>query len=491
MEIEKFMFTSPKTCFNSVTGRKIADNLLGLVLLDNQWSFCFFRDESFALIDEKGKVVVKNQNIGGASGKFYSIYHDDHRQSIYSVDGTLLVDNADDVNFLMKGWFIAAKDGVNTLYNPDGEPVISGEGRIFVLEDGSRFLVEDKSGSISLYNKKRECVTRNIHHFCFLSVNFFSLSFDDKTVVYDLDAHTETVVKTPLVKLLLGKKFMAVEDGQTSLYKADGSLLLTGFVDYVCFNNGLFIAKDENGYNSLFDEKSQEIVSGIVDVKFDSASDWLVVSTLEKDFLFDETGKLLYKTYAQAISLCGKDTFLVTDTVSGLGCLYAKDLSILAPEVFEAKFFDNGWCLLTLPPLSPGKKCYVKLLDNQGTFVAASEFGLEYIENYKAFIQHHENGKFSLTFAGYEQSISNADAILVLGEFYMVRRHDTVEIFSFKSFNPYPSKISSALNVVDHPLWFGDTKELMAQVAFCGGQCMGNICDFIDIAEDNNDPSLN
>ena len=491
MEIDKFMFTSPKTCFNSQTGRKVADNLLGLVLLDNQWSFCFFQDESFAFIDEKGKVLVKNQDVGGASGKFYSVYLQNQKQSIFSVDGKLLLDSVDNVEFLMKGWFIAAKNGVNTLYNPDGKPVIKGEGRIFVLEDGSRFLVEDKSGGISLYDKNKECIARNIRHFSFLSVNFYSLSFDDKTVIYDLENHTETVVKTPLVELLLGKKFKTVEDGQTSLYKADGSLLLTGFVDYICFNNGLFIAKDEGGDNSLFDEKSQEIVTGVVDVKFDTASDWMVVSTLDKDFLFDENGKLIIKAVGQVISICGKDTFLISDPVSGVGDLYNKDLSVLASEVYDAKFFHNGWCLLTLPPLSLGKKSYMKLLDNKGNIVASSEFGIEYVENYNVFIEYHQNGKVSLTFSGYEKSISNADAILVLGAFYLVRRGDTVEIFSFKSFNPYPLKVSSALNVVDHSLWFGEMKELMAQVAFCGGQCLGNVCDFIDIADDNNDPSLN
>lgn len=490
MEIEKFMFTSPKTCFNSVTGRKIADNLLGGVVFDNQWCFCLFADKSFALIDEKGKVVVKDQNIGGVSGKFYSIYYEDQKQSVFSVDGKLLLDHVDDVEFLMNGWFIATQNGENSLYNPDGEVVVKGNGHILILEDASYFLIEDKPGWYSFY-KNGECYAQNIRYFNFHSKSFFALTFEDKTIVYDLDAQTETVVKTPLVKLLLGKKFEAVENGQTSLYKADGTLLLTGFVDYIAFENGLFVAQDENGDYSLFDEKAQKIVSEVIDVKVAGASDWLVASTPEKDILFDEKGNLIIKAVGQAISICGKDTFLVTDMDSGVGNLYNKNLSVLVSDVIDAKFFDNGWCLLTLPPLSPEKKCYMKLLDNQGTFVAASEFGLEYIENYKAFIQYDENGKASLTFAGFDKSVSEADAILVLGEFYLVRKGNTVEIFSFKSFNPHPSKISSVLNVVNHSLWFGDMKELMAKIAFCSGQCMGNVCDFIDIADDNNDPSLN
>lgn len=471
METVNVIFSSsPMTCFNSLTGRKIADNLGSVALFDNQWCYCCYIDGYSALIDAEGNVLVENQRVGWADGKFYSIYQDDEKQSVFSADGKLLLADADDVDFLVAGWFVVSQNGANTLYNPEGEAVVVGNGAIKALENGSFFMVEDKKGYYSLYSAKGDCIAQNVRYFSFASSSYFYLEFEDKIVIYDLEAHTEFAVNSHHVDLWCNKMFSTdAGNGKKALYKADGKLVLNGFDEYICYDNGLILASNGTDKLCLFDENARKIVDNVISVTKDSFSACLAVATENDGFFFGENGELLATSVGQPLCLCNGKTFLVCDVKTITGTLYRHDLSVIAYNVYEAMFFSNGWGVF-MAPRNPNDKDYVwKLIDDKGNLVTTSPYVIEYFEEHNAYTEIHDDLTTSLVLVDFGEVVTGAEGIVVWDDFYLVKKGDWVDLFSFSALKSTLANKDSVRGIINLPIWSGALQDFKDHVFFCGG----------------------
>ena len=143
MEIERFIFDTPKTCFNSVTGKLMAHDVVGMCLFANQAYYCLLDNDKDVLFDAKGQKVAEDLNLLDVDGNFYLIKNDDGSLNLLSLDGRVLFECVQNVVFSVAGWFLVVyQDGSKVLYRPDLSVAAKDFLQARVMNDSCCFFVE-------------------------------------------------------------------------------------------------------------------------------------------------------------------------------------------------------------------------------------------------------------------------------------------------------------------------------------------------------------
>ena len=483
MEIERFLFDTPKTCFNSVTGKLIAHDVVGMSLFANQACYCLLDDEKDVLFDAKGQKVAEDLNLLDVVGNFYLIKNEDDTQSLITFDGRVLFDQVKDVVFSPIGWFmVVSQDGSKALYRSDLSLAAKDFIQASVMNDGVYFFVEHEPQNWTCYLNDGTVFAQNVKEFQFFSPTFYILTFQDKTVVYDDEKHTQFVCEASLPQLMFGKKFKAVSRGNMQLYRSDGTLLLFGHKDYLSFDNGMIMARRDDNSLLLYDDELNVLVDDITDFEGGLENELLKVTSNGCDYLFNNAGKLFRK--ADRIKLCGQCCFLMIEKGQEAGAFCGSDGEVLAQDVLDAVVFGNGWILLEKAPGDGGSETYMELRTDEGALVASSPLGIEYLDGYRAWIIQTSKDKCSLFHAELGALVKNADEIVAVGAFVIVKKKTGIDIFSLRELNEQKPKAAQQNKTEMKPAWHGSVQELAHNVSFCSGDCIGNTGDFLDIFQD-------
>lgn len=483
METERFLFDTPKTCFNSVTGKKIADNVVAMSVFATQESYCFLKDDTDVLLDAKGQKIADRLNLIDVDHSRYIVDNDDDTMSLWTSDGRVLFDKMQNIVFSPNGWFVVVdKNGVKALYRPDLTLAAKEFLQASVMGSGECFFAEYEPKNWTAYYADGTVLAQNVKEFQFLSPTFYILTFQDKTVVYDDEKHTKFVCEASLPQLLFGHKLKAVSNGNLLLYRSDGFLLWGGHKDYLSFDNGLGFAKRDDDTCFVFNAQLDIVVDNVTDFDGGLHGEFLLVSTEDKDYLFDNNGHLLRE--ADDIQLCGQNCFLLKNGKNNVGVLYAEDGSVLDKGVIDAVVFDDGWFLMEKAPIMPHHESYFELRDNDGVFVTTSPFVIEYFGDYKAWMVQKDDHKFVLYHDDYGVVLDDVDKMVSVGAFILTRKGDVVDVFSLAEFNERKTKGVEQHENVLTSLWHGSIHDVANDVCFCGGDCIGNMADFSDIFDE-------
>lgn len=489
MEIESFLFDAPKTCFNSVTGKKIAHNVVGLVLFRNQWCYCLFDDDEDMLLDEKGVKVVGNVKLLDAENSAYLIANDDDTQSLLAKDGRVLFDKVRNIVFSSTGWFVVVdQNDKKKFYRPDFSLAVEDFLRYGVIDDDEKelFFVENEPDKITLYQTDGTVFASNVKKFQFMSPTFYLLTMDDKTVVFDNEKNTEFVCSDALPQLTFGNMVKTVgNDGCMHLYRADGTLLLSGHRDYFGFDNGMILVVYDDGFPVLFNSHLETITDKIVDTEGGINGQFLKISTGCVDYLFDDEGQLLHA--ADCILPCGHNYFLSKDKGNDVGVLYYPNGVIKEKGVVDAFVFDNGWMLLKKAAMAVKGDCYFVLKTSDDEFVTSSPYGIEYLPQYNVWISQKEKNRYALYHEMCGEVIDNIDKIINVGALVLARIGNIVDIYSLTDLNEMIAQGSEKIENCWKSIWHGSLHELKSNVTFCSGACIGGAADFLDIFDDECD----
>lgn len=483
MEIERFIFDTPKTCFNSVTGKLMAHDVVGMCLFANQAYYCLLDNDKDVLFDAKGQKVAEDLNLLDVDGNFYLIKNDDGSLNLLSLDGRVLFECVQNVVFSVAGWFLVVyQDGSKVLYRPDLSVAAKDFLQARVMNDSCCFFVEYEPKNWTCYLTDGTVFAKNVKDFQFFSPTFYILTFQDKTVVYDDEKHTQFVCEACLPRLMFGKKIKAVSNGHVQLYRADGTLLLFGHKDYLSFENGMILAKRDDDSLLLYDDELNVVADNVTDLDGGVGGELLKLRSNGYDYLFNNSGKLFRK--ANSIQLCGQCCFLMKEKGQEAGAFCGSDGAVLAQGVLDAIVFGNGWVLMEKAPIEGHTDTYMMLRADDGAFVASSPFGIEYLEEAKAWIIQTSEDKYSLFHAEFGALVENADRIVAVGNMVLVKKKTGVDIYSLCELNePRPKGVQPDKPEMK-PVWHGSVEELAHNVTFCGGDCDGGISDFVDILDD-------
>lgn len=483
MEIERFLFDTPKTCFNSVTGKFIAHDVVGMSLFANQACYCLLDDEKDVLFDAKGQKVADDLNLLDTEKNFYLIKNDDGSQSLLSFDGRIFFEKVKDIIFSVSGWFVVVNlDGSKVLYRPDLSVAAKDFIQASVMNDGVYFFVEHEPKNWTCYLTDGTVFAQNVKEFQFFSPTFYILTFQDKTVVYDDEKHTQFVCEASLPRLMFGKKVKAVSNGHVQLYRADGTLLLFGHKDYLSFDNGMILAKRDDDSLLLYDGELNVVADNVTDLDGGLEDELLKVHSNECDYLFNNSGKLFRK--ADTIKLCGQCCFLMIEKGQEAGAFCGSDGAVLVQGVLDAIVFDNGWVLMEKAPIEGSSDNYMELRTDEGVFVASSPFGIEYLENDRVWIIQTSEDKYSLFHAELGTLVEGADKIVAVGTFVIVKKKTCIDVYSMCELNEQKTKGAPQNKPELKSVWHGSVEEFAHNVSFCGGDCGGGVSDFMDILDD-------
>lgn len=482
METERFVFDTPKTCFNSQTGKKIADNVAALILFQNNWGYALLDDQKDVLLDENGQKVAENVNLDQVGMSCYVVGNDDDNKtvSLLTADGRVLFDHVQDVELFDCGWFIVQQNDVCALYRQDLSLVIKGFIQVTLLGDGEFIVAEHEPEVLTIYRGDGSILARNVKDFQFMTSTFYWLRFEDKTIIFDDIAKTQSVCVGELPELLLGNMYKAVSNGLLHLYRADGQMVLAAHKDYYCFDNGMILAQRDDDSWLLFNPHMEVVADEVMNFSGGFDDEFLAVSTREFDYLFDDKGNLVREDVF--IKRCGHRCFLLKENGFEAGVLCRYDLTELETGVVDVDVFDNGWSVREKSPLPGQKETYYKLVDDENLFVASSPSYIDYQETYGTWIICNEKNKFSFHHVERGTLFEDADKIIAIGACLLVRRSLMVEIYSLPQLvEPQP------LGTIPQPwmpIWSGDILSLKKSVSFCGGTCFGGEVDFHFLIDD-------
>lgn len=481
MDVQKLFFNAPKTCFNVVTGKKIADDVLSLSRFRNDWAYVFFADNKAMLLDENGREIAKTKHLKIADGNHFVIENEDYSFSLFDASGRMLFDKVQDVSLFENGWFVICQNNEKTLYRDDLTLMFTGFCAAYLWEDAEFIIIEYSPDLFTVYRKDGSVVAENVLNYQFMSNSYYCLQFHDGTfVVYDDEAHTQVVCEGLYPRLLKGKTFKALENDPNAivanmlLYRSDGTKLLSCYRDYIYIPNGLFAAKTADCL-VLYNDKMEVVNEQIVGLGLSSCQKFALVSDIDgMDYLYDGDGKLQRR--GVELSLCGGNCFWEKQKSEDTGVLFDANLNVVAENVEDADVFANGWKLIY--------KCYpdtenivYELYDCDGKCMAVSNSELVYAEDCKVWAVQENDGKFKLVHEELGCVVRDADDIMLVDALAVVKRGCIFEIYSLTQFNDYSSRATKNLQLM-LPIWSGSRRDLLKTVVLCGGGCSSDEEDF-------------
>lgn len=490
MEIERSIYDAPKTCFNSVTGKKIADKMVAFSLFSNNWGYCLFENEKDELLDADGKKVAENISLFDASGSMYLVENEDGSRAMRSYDGRVLFDKKRDIIFSPNGWFVVIEqNGEKALYRKDLSLAVKGFLRCRVISHGEYFAAEFEDDLWTFYRADGSIFAQNVKEYQFHSSTFYLLKFaDNKTVIYDEEKHSEFVCDAVLPQLMFGHMLKAVSNGNLQLYRSDGTLLIGGHKDYLSFENGMVLVKREDDSLFLFNAEIDVVADMITDIDGGINGEFLKVSAEGQDYLFDNDGKLVFK--ADKIILCGNNCFLHKEKNQKVGTLHAQDTSVMAEDIIDAIVYKNGWVLLQKTPAMPDSSSYLELKTDEGVFVAASLHDIEYLEEFNAWIEQKDKQNYTLYHGEFGEMLTDMDKIVRIGAMVLARKNNEVDVYSLAQLHEKEPLTGQKTEKKLASLWHGSVEDLAKNVCFCGGDTFGNVSDFLNIFDGCSDMQL-
>lgn len=265
---------------------------------------------------------------------FFVKYHG-HSEDLYKIDGTLLVENISRCyHFERRGWVMVLKDEKFFLYRTDGTLAHSKAKNYEVYGNSSYFWAFDgRKGT--LFAQDGTVIADNLNHCKVMSDDFYALKFNDQRyfIIFDQKEHKQFEVPIQAkFELLENRRFKLVQKYHTTLYRADGKVLIDDAIDILCLKNGCYWVKFLNGKTALYDADVNLIVKSD---EFDHyCTDYNIVR-IDRDYLFDDNGRLVVTSHFGGISSDEQGRYLVKCKKD----FYSQNSSI----VKELFIFADGW----------------------------------------------------------------------------------------------------------------------------------------------------
>lgn len=481
--MQKFIFNEPETCFNATTGWKIADDVIETTLFRNQWTANVFADKSESLIDEKGRVIAGKVAVCDCVGTNYVVENEDGTKSLFNADGKVLFDKVQDIALIDNGWVLIYQNGEKALYRDDLTLFLKGFNLLDFSPDKDFVLVTKQTKIIwTIYRKDGSVLADEVRWFYFLTPTFYWLEFDDKTVVYDDDAHTQFVCDRKDPCLLEGKTFQIRSDNGRDLYRADGTKLLSGYRHYHVNPNGTILARVDEQSMDLFSANLELLQSHVIGMCKAGYRNFVLFTDGHKDYLYDDDGKLIHE--ADNLDTCGGGYFLEKQNNRETGVLLDANMKVVENNVYFAEVFDNGWMLLHIGNPEDGNGVY-ELRDNEGKNVATSRFKIYYHEEFKVWFVTQDEQKFSLWHEALGCVVNDADRIVFYEALAFVKRGNLFEVYSLTQMNACPSNDEKEKLQLSLPIWSGSKSELKKTAILSRDGCSGLTGDFYLLMEEN------
>lgn len=481
--MQKFIFNEPETCFNATTGRKIADDVIETTLFRNQWTANVFADKSESLIDEKGCVIAGKVAVCEAVGTNYVVENEDGTRSLFNADGKVLFDKVQDIALFNNGWVFIYQNGVKALYRDDLTLFLRGLHMMDFTPDNEFVLITKQTKMLwTIYRKDGSVLADEVRWYYFLTPTFYWLEFDDKTVVYDDDAHTQFVCDRKEPCLLEGKTFQIRGDNGRDLYRTDGTKLLSGYWHYRVNPNGTILARVDEHSMDLFNANLELLQSHVTGMCVVGYHNFLLFSDGDKTYLYDDDGKLIRK--ADNLDTCGGGYFLEKQNNQELGVLLDANMKVVENNVYCAEVFDNGWMLLLIGNPENDKVVY-ELRNNEGKSVATSRFKIYYHEEFKVWFVTQDEQKFSLCHETHGCVVNDADRIVFYEALAFVKRGNLFEIYSLTQMNACSSNDEKEKLQLLLPIWSGAKSELKKTAILSADGWSGLTGDFYLLMDEN------
>lgn len=478
MDVQNFVFNTPKTCFNAVTGQKIATDALELHLFRNQWTYAFSIYDGAVLRDDKNHEIAQRNDVMIAFARFYLLENEDKTQSLYDASGKVLFDKVQGVLMFPCGWFIVCQNDERALYRDDASLVLKGFRQVKLVQDGDFVLAEYEPDDWTIYRRDGSLIAEHVKNFQFMDNSFYCFAFEDKNVVYDDEKKTQFAAAGAFPRLMPGHKFADVSNGQWALFRSDGKKIMMGHKDYFSLSNGLFVVKRDDDSIALCNDKRQVLHASVDGIGSGGYQQFLLVTADGQDYLYDNEGKLIYR--ADSLTVCGGGFFLEKKKNQKIGTLLKYDLSVVAESVVNAEVFHNGWMMLEKADYRAENRVF-ELRNQNARCVAVSNCAIEYNEDFHVWIKQNKKGKYILCHEDCGCAILDADKIIFAGALALSKRGNICSVYSLTKMNehsPEGQKIDMDFLL---PIWSGSRRDLVKDVALCGGSCIGNEDDFYEL----------
>ena len=380
------------------------------------------------VIGANQKLLGQNLNIVKSCKNVFGVYNDDDTFSFYRTNGEPIGGKAASYGVL-PGKFLELthlSEGRCSLYRFDGSLIYRGAYYCRVSKDGKLFAICGDDYLLTLYKIDGTKVAGNIRN-CYLETeDFYMLVFaDHKAVVYDNKAHTQFVVPegSEIIYIKNGT-FSLQRDNLVTLYRSDGTKLLESSCEYRVLDNGLIWKAPGYSPECIYTPDLKPIIKGDKVSLGDNFGNLFRVK-YDKDYLFDDSGKLIATYPYMSTRSCGYGYYLAWDEASNVVSLHRPDTSVVTSNLVGAVVFDNNWKQIfrsrSNVPDGEQMSPLCSLLDDKDNVVVENVDTLFYVRDYNAYV-YAKDDKFSLVDAKGQVVVKDADFIYVFGGLYVVHR---------------------------------------------------------------------
>ncbi|MBP3687031.1 MAG: hypothetical protein J6J35_01550 [Alphaproteobacteria bacterium] len=386
---------------------------------------------------------------------------------VYTPDGKCLVDDADKVVFYSGCWFTVKKRGVLFLYAPNGDLVKSNINSVEVTDDGCFAIVSDEEGYLMLYNQKGILYANGFISFKG-NGELFILFYADKILAVDPESFAETLLLEQDVKILGHKKFMGISSyyGKT-LYDSTGKVILSKYMDYEVYANGMYRGINYPEYpscgikkNALYNADGHQEMSGVVDV-IEHKNGCLEVLVEDGCCLFDSKGQYLsFLDEDKALGTCLEDkcfTLMENDKE----VLYLPEKIKVAEDFDKVSVYDEcGLILVEKENAFFGQSLY-SLYDMNGGLLCSAEEFISVDEKFGYYLIANKGGTSFSIFKDGKEVLSGLSAASSEGRLLRVERDNKILVYD--------------LNFgLDKPIWAkASSDDIMDIVSFFNIDCWG------------------
>lgn len=473
----------PKMVIEAQTGKKLAE-VFNFIEFPNGWSYRENADGTVGLYDEKNKEIcslgTQEKKLAEeclAAGMVYALKQNG-RYSLYAADGKKLVGDADSITLYPNGWAdVRCKEG-NAFYRSDMSLAATGYVEAGLSEDEKYYWTTPDGENWSFFAGDGRKIAENFVDIQLYSPDYFMLRrADGKNVIYDVKANRQSENDYTLVELLPCKMFTALSrlNKGLALFRADGTLVQTGYDKYCVFENGMYLAmKFEENYR-LYYPDGRVAMEGFCECE-ESKKGYLVASNGQKSLLFNPRAELAHTSegsiyaFANGWYLCGDESLF------SAMILCREDNSIVKTGLINADVYANGWYMIETPSQIKEDETVLTLYDPDGVMIAISSKPILVDEKNDCYMQTDADGLMSLRNSGGGVLLEGAEAVYTLGNLCLVEKggESTLYLFEEKPEHDVTGKeISKHLGLTE--LWRGKTGTIWDEVIIAGQGDLG-IC---------------
>lgn len=441
-----------KVFFDVKSGKLAAEGVDDCLVFSNQ-AKVLAEDGVLGLYSPEGKKVL--------SGFLYCyvfesglchVMFSENKHHVYDLNGKCLIDGANDVVFYQGGWFTARKNDVLNLYTPQGDLVSHDIKSVEVTSPEGKFAVtQAEDGYLVLYNQKG---LRYAYGF----INFkggddaFILDYDYETLMIDPVSFAETRLLAQSVIVLRHNKFMGISLLGKQLYHSSGRCLLSDYMDYEVYANGMYRGLDYPGTPNfgkrtdvLYINNRQVVLNDVVDV-IEHENGCLEVLVEKGCHLYDSKGQhMAFLDEDEALGNCLEDNCF-TLIENGKNVLYLADKTKVAEDVDEVSVFECG-LILTEKKNQLAEKSFWSLFDVKGNLLCSSEGFISVDGTYGYYVVETDEDNIMSVCKGDKEVLSDLSDVFFTGRL-MFAEDDEGEVFVYD--------LSLGL---DEPIWQGSSSE--------------------------------